>query len=157
LGVGWLIQWQLTRTAELTKVPIEAVAKLFDQFHASITAALHESMTATPERERVVEQLRVASNELSWLGTVIDGLEVDRDRYDELCQAYWEFKKELTDDTPGYGTRAATMARQLRLSGLRIQSVLCKHILDKPERLTVLTNSGAVWAPKRPITIRPSR
>jgi hypothetical protein len=137
LYVGWLIQRHLTRSAELSKVPLDAVAKLFDQLTTAITAAMREARSEAAASADLLEQLRIASNEITWLGTVIEGIHADNEEYEALRDAYYRFKEELTGGH-SHIPRAALMARQMRLSCLRLQSGLCRHILDNPESLHLL-------------------
>jgi hypothetical protein len=137
LFVGWLIQRQLTRNAELSKVPLDAVSKLFQHLTTAIETALKESRSYAPASDVVLEHLRIASNEIDWLGIVIEGIHADDQEYEALGELYYRLKEELTGGRT-YLPRAARMVRQIRLSCLQLQSKLCKHILDNPESLHLL-------------------
>lgn len=125
--VGWWIHTAVRRRGELDRIPIDYLSDLNRRIGDLISAC-----SGTSGDERTVNFRR--------LGIEINGLReiarrTPRHGLARLEQAlglhYIDFKRHLTDDDAVDKGVASRASSEIRMTALKIQWLLCKHVLDR--------------------------
>lgn len=129
--VGFWIHRALRRRGELDRVPIDHLSNLNRRVDELISECLN---TKTAKEDRLL-YLRRLSNEIDWFGFFANWLYPERDGLrDKLKSHYFDFKELLTEDPCSVDwLRASEASHALRGAALRVQWVLCRHILSRRE------------------------
>ncbi len=133
--VGWQIQRTLGRQAELSHIPMSSVSRLSERVERLIGQCLDAAHQDQGPPLVVVQSLRSLANEITWLGSVVQALEVAEAEHSRLETYYLTFKGHLTGGHDAQMTEAETIGRSMRTLCLQIQWSICRRILDHPEDL----------------------
>ena len=134
IGAALWIQAALTRQAEVNRVPLSTVSRLFDKLESLIYRSVEAAATGRPSPESTA-LLLAASIETDWLRSLLARLQLDPGEHLALVQDYISLKVSLTDTTIDLvGARAA--ANAIRLRCFRLQLTICKHLVDNPSSST---------------------
>lgn len=133
--VGWWIHKAVRRRGELDRIPIEYLSKLNHRIDARISACLE-----SPEQ---ITNFTLLSNEIHWQIVLLRKMRPDLNVLgEEMASRYVQFKKHLTDSEPADVISASKTSHDMRITVLRIQWKLSRHVLDRPGGLDVLTARG---------------
>jgi hypothetical protein len=140
-SVGWWIQRTVRTQAELDRVPLDSVAKLCERLDELVVKCLDCDGT-NPSAPNLVQALRLMSNEILWLGTVVDALDTARDEHERLRTLYRDFKGRLTGGPEVEMAQAAEDGRSIRSLCIQIRWQVCRRILASPGNIGSLGGSA---------------
>lgn len=140
LTAAWWIQRAVRRQNELDRVPIESVGRLCQRLETMISECVDLGQCGSPTDGELVQKLRLVSNEIGWLGSIINALSAGRPEHQRLFEQYVLFKRRLTEGPSCDIVAASNLASAMRISCLKIQWQLSRRILDRPGDLGTLTD-----------------
>lgn len=142
--VGWVIQKALRSQGELDQVPIGSVARLFERIEELLAKCLEHPVGTRGTDSVLLTELRSLSNELNWLGLIVERLEVDAADCDCLKDGFFTLNDAMTGHltVAPHSLLAATKAAQsLRTDCLVVQWQICRSLLEEPADLERLKSS----------------
>jgi hypothetical protein len=151
LLVGWLIQRSLGRHAEMAKVPIESIGRVFEQLETLVNTCVSVPPGTKNNDAKLLQTLRLISNEIAWLESVVALLGIEREELDHLLNSYDDFKDALTGERLVSLGPAGEAGRRMRTRGMLLQLRICAHVLDEPADIALFasTRQNAAESPKR--------
>ena len=123
-------------------MPIEAVAKLAGRLDDFILQCLETAAPGDPNGPALLLALKGLSNEITWLGVVMQALGAGLDDQQQIKERYRSFKIHLTGSRTVALSQAFEVAWTMRSDCLRIRWKLCKHILDNPDEAASFTEAS---------------
>ena len=131
--VGWQIQSILRQQTELSKVPLDSIRRVCDRVETLIGQCLDSAKPHDPADPIALQRLRMLANEIEWLGTVVEALEMESAEFNELRENYWAFKSLLSGGKDNVElAEAADVGRAMRTACLQVQWKMSKRIVECP-------------------------
>ena len=129
--VGWWINKAVRRRGELDRIPIDYLSRLNQRIDRLISACL--------DNPKNITNFTRLSNEIHWQTALLRKIGPDIAPPDEeIASLYVQFKKHLTDSESADVTSASKTSHEMRITALRIQWKLCRHVLDQQQDVEVL-------------------
>ena len=138
--VGWWIHKAVRRRGELDRIPIDYLSKLNHRIDARISACL--------ENPKQIANFTILSNEIHWQIVLLREMRPDLNVLgEEIATRYFQFKEHLTGSESADITSASKTSHEIRITALRIQWKLSRHVLDRPGGVDVLKRRTDRQAP----------
>src|SRR4051812_49339614 len=93
LLVGWVLQRAIRQQGELDKVPLESLARLCQRIESLIIAAVDRPADTQSEDRDLLQKLRVLSNEILWLTSIVEALRIECTQHTDLRAGYLVLKR----------------------------------------------------------------
>ncbi len=133
IAVGWWIHKAVRRRGELDRIPIDYLSNLNHQIDRLISACL--------ENPKQIANFTRLSNEIHWQIVFIRKMRPDLNPLgEEIASRYVQFKKQLTESESANVVLASKTSHEIRMTALKIQWRLCRHVLDRQEDIDVFTS-----------------
>lgn len=141
IGVGWWIQRALGRQSELDRVPLDRLSRLCQQIDLLITRCLDRPAETLGTDPDLVQTVRLLSNEVLWVHSLVTALSVESDQAQQLLTKYFAFKRKLTVNRKVDLSAAAGIGRDMRTHAFIMEWHVCRRILDEPTDIDVLAKT----------------
>lgn len=145
LIVGWSIQRTLRKQNELERIPLDSVARVCQRIEQLVTNCLEKVRSTSSSESQLLQDLRVLSNEVLWLGTLASAFLADDEQertdpeYKKLESRYFSFKSQLTDSDTVDLAGASEIGRSIRSQCLVLQFGISRRVLIEPSDIEVFT------------------